>query len=57
MHAADPQNGSENESDEDPYIVERIVDKQFNAYKSQYGYLVIEVATLWYKWEYLGIIY
>ena len=38
--AADPQNGSKNESDEDPCIVERIVDKRFNAHKSQYEYLV-----------------
>lgn len=36
----DPQNGSEDESDADPYIVERIVDKRFNAHKSQYEYLV-----------------
>ena len=41
--AADPQNGTdgdESESNTDPYIVERIVDKRFNAHKSQYEYLV-----------------
>ena len=44
--ATDSQNGAnmepdpEADEDTDPYIVERIVDKRFNAHKSQYEYLV-----------------
>ena len=46
--AGDPQNidpsdsinGDEDESDSDPYIVEKIVDKRFNPHKSQYEYLI-----------------
>jgi len=47
----DGDNNDNDDDDDDPFIVERIIDKQFHGQRNQYEYLVIWVGYTNQTWE------